>query len=185
MINKIFFNLFTDEEYLFIKSLIDKEIGIRQIVEDTDIGDGDNSNFEKISSISRHHGRITLRSLKIPSNIIESVHKQVIASAESKKIGYSYEGAIFVEYNLKYGFPNLGKHLDNCKNNILVDYQLYSNVSWPILVKDKEYVLLDNSCLPILVCSQEHSRPRINFKEGDVVGMIFFNFQAYDRKAAE
>jgi hypothetical protein len=75
--------------------------------------------------------------------------------------------------------PSLFPHYDETfkEPRFTFDYQLSSNISWPIFVEpDKEFVLKDNQAITFSGTHQVHWRKPTLFKDGDFVEMIFCHF---------
>jgi hypothetical protein len=82
----------------------------------------------------------------------------------------------FTRYENKYGKPILHPHVDGNKTEIIVDYQLETNIDWPIYIGGDKYCLKDNNAAIFSGSEIPHWRPNIEFKDGDFVTMIFFHF---------
>ena len=75
--------------------------------------------------------------------------------------------------------PSLFPHYDETfkEPRFTFDYQLSSNISWPLIVEpDKEFVLKDNQAVTFSGTHQVHWRKPTLFKDGDFVEMIFCHF---------
>lgn len=82
----------------------------------------------------------------------------------------------YSEYNLKYGNPTLSIHTDQSPSVFTIDYQLDSNIDWPVYVEGKEFNLKNNQAVTINVNSQAHWRPKRIFAHGEYIKMIYFHF---------
>lgn len=89
---------------------------------------------------------------------------------------------ISVEYNNQYGKPNLPVHFDGDSSDLILNFQLSSNIPWDLGVDCKTYPLKDNSAVIFNPNLYSHWRPKKEFKDGDYVAMIFFRFQKKDNK---
>lgn len=77
------------------------------------------------------------------------------------------------------GNPSLGIHFDGGQDcNLILDYQLESNISWGIGIDEDVYVISDNELLILNPVTQIHYRPIKKFNSGDLIRMIFFKFSA-------
>lgn len=84
----------------------------------------------------------------------------------------------FARYSLEYGYPQLVPHMDSPnKEAFLFDIQLESNIEWPIMVDNKEYILKDNWVLAIDVQRQVHWRKPTKFEKDNYVEMLFVSFE--------
>ena len=84
---------------------------------------------------------------------------------------------IYVEYSKKYGEPNLPPHFDGDSSDLIINYQLDSNISWSLGLNKSLYSLENNSALVFNPNTNIHWRPIIDFNKGDYVKMIFFRFK--------
>jgi hypothetical protein len=83
---------------------------------------------------------------------------------------------LYVEYNNKYGNPDLPPHFDADKNEFIFDYQLESNTSWDLGVNMDVHAMEDNSALVFNPNLNIHWRPVKDFEDGEYVRMVFFRF---------
>jgi hypothetical protein len=75
-------------------------------------------------------------------------------------------------------FPNLFPHRDSfLEPRFTFDYQIGGNVSWSIIVEDKEYLLKNNSALTFSGTHQIHWRNQKEFSDTDYLDMIFFHLR--------
>lgn len=81
-----------------------------------------------------------------------------------------------VKYSNEYGNPNLPTHLDGDFNDVIIDYQLFSNTKWRLGVNKSVYSLDDNSALIFNPNKNIHWRPEKTFLDGEYVYMMFFRF---------
>lgn len=86
-------------------------------------------------------------------------------------------GMTYVEYNKKYGTPNLPPHFDGDASSFIVNYQLSSNTDWDIGVDLKKYNMEDNSALIFDPNKNIHWRTHKEFEDNEYVKMIFFRLQ--------
>lgn len=118
-------------------------------------------------------GRIVISDIKINNTILDKVN-YIAETTSSKKLNLS--GIVAVEYNSKYGKPNLPVHFDHDKNDLIINLQLSSNTVWGIAVDYDVYKLKDNSAVAFNANQYVHWRPHKTFKENEYVKMIFFRF---------
>jgi hypothetical protein len=83
---------------------------------------------------------------------------------------------LYVEYNPKYGQPNLQPHVDGDFTDFIIDYQFQSNTEWPLGLNLDMHTLEDNEALLFNPNTNVHWRPRKTFEDGEYVRMIFFRF---------
>ena len=86
----------------------------------------------------------------------------------------------FAEYGSKYGEPNLPPHFDGDSNDIVVDFQLSSNISWDLGINTELYSLEDNSALIFNANTNVHWRPHRKFEDGEYIKMLFFRFGSHE-----
>lgn len=124
-------------------------------------------------SISKDLGRLqfTIKDVSYP---VELKLTKIVNSLLNTN--YRLSGTTYVEYNSKYGVPNLPPHFDGDETDLMVNYQLLSNTSWSIGLDKQVYSLEDNSALIFNPNQSIHWRPRKVFKDGEFIKMIFFRF---------
>jgi hypothetical protein len=88
--------------------------------------------------------------------------------------------SMYVEYNNKYGNPNLPPHFDRDNGDLIINYQLSSNTHWNIGVGLNRYDLEDNSAVVFNGNTDMHWRDQKQFKNNEYVKMIFFRFYNKD-----
>jgi hypothetical protein len=73
------------------------------------------------------------------------------------------------------GNPILFPHYDETfpEPRFTFDYQIKSNTSWPLVVEEKEFALLDNQALTFSGTHQIHWRVKKNFCDGEFIDMLF------------
>lgn len=86
----------------------------------------------------------------------------------------SVSSVTYVEYNNKYGEPNLPPHYDGDFNELIINYQLESNTSWDVGVEKVLYKTEDNSVLVFNPNKYIHWRPIKKFNDGEYMKMLFF-----------
>jgi hypothetical protein len=107
----------------------------------------------------------------------EAIKKQISDVVKSfTDASVSLKHMMYVEYNCKYGEPNLPPHFDRDDGDLIINYQLDSNTSWEIGVGLKKYDLKDNSAIAFNGNTNIHWRTHKYFKDEEYVKMIFFRF---------
>lgn len=96
------------------------------------------------------------------------------------KLKMQMNSVIYVEYSSKYGDPNLPPHYDGDNNDLIINYQLDSNISWHLGLGMSTYKIENNSALVFNPNTNIHWRPILDFQKGDYVKMIFFRFKRED-----
>jgi hypothetical protein len=84
--------------------------------------------------------------------------------------------ALYVEYNAKYGKPNLPPHFDGDTNDLIINIQLSANTRWDLGLNLKTYKLEDNSAMVFNGNTEIHWRPHKEFQDGEYVKMLFIRF---------
>jgi hypothetical protein len=135
-----------------------------------------NKSEEKIVTegrLNEKYGRLCIHGMKMPESVAHKINTMV-----SEMFNADLEGnlSLGVEYNLKYGNPNLPPHFDGDDTEIILNYQLDSNTSWACGVNTEVFDMEDNSALIFSPNANVHWRPHKEFKEGEFVRMIFFRF---------
>jgi len=165
-VNDLFSSAELNILYAFINSIV---IPIKD--DGTYIYDTDND-WENCT-ISKYLGRIQTSS-EVPREVCDKL-SSIAKSISSKELTSS--GMTYVEYNKKYGTPNLPPHFDGDDKDLIINYQISSNTSWDIGVDLETHIMKDNSALVFNANKNIHWRPHKVFAEGDYVRMIFFRFQ--------
>lgn len=81
----------------------------------------------------------------------------------------------YSDYNNNNINPNLPPHTDpHGTHSLTFDYQLRSNIDWPICIGEDCYSLNDNEAVIFSPQEQKHYRPELEFSAGDSVKIIFF-----------
>ncbi len=109
----------------------------------------------------------------IPNQIIEKITQTVNSISDQPLV---IDHAIYVEYSSEHGDSNLPPHVDGDRNNLVVDYQLESNISWDLGINTELHPLEDNSALIFNANTNIHWRPYKRFQDGEYIRMIFFRF---------
>lgn len=150
------YDVFSEKEILFFDTII-------------------NNLNDKDFNISKDLGRLefTIKNIYIDENIILKLTN--IAKSISK-IDLMLLGVTYVEYNSKYGVPNLPPHFDGDSTDLLINYQLSSNTFWDIGLNFNIYNIKDNSALIFNPNKEIHWRPNKIFKDQEFIKMIFFRF---------
>ena len=146
----------------------------------------DNENYtaskEYIRIVPNFLGRLNIDYLelsdKIKKKVIDLLYKNTGQTFELDQIN----SITYVEYNLKYGKPMLNVHKDNSGCDLIVDYQLDSNIEWAIGIEETVYDIENNSALTFNPSEKYHWRPSRLFKENDFVKMIFFELRSNETK---
>ena len=125
-------------------------------------------------SISENLGRVQLIIKNLEHDIVTK-----LSNIADSVLGFEsrLSSATYVEYNAKYGNPNLPPHFDGDFNDLIINYQLSSNVAWGLGIDFDLYQLNDNSAILFNPNKNVHWRPKKTFKDGEFVKMIFFRFQ--------
>ncbi len=155
MDNILFKNVFTDEEIASIKKTIE-------------------DNKDKVLSQGTIHQKQRGRDDLYLNNIIDPAILDKIQGYLNTIGDYELGPVTWIEYNNKYINPNLPPHKDPKNVKLTFDYQLESNVDWPIVIDDVEYQLKDNEAIAFDSRLQLHWRPEKIFNDGDYVQLIFF-----------
>lgn len=152
-----------------LTSVIDNELSIRTPVEIQRDADGYSGELKSPNLIRVEEGRIQLELFPLPRTIEKEFSKLI-----TKDYGkHSLVGVVYCQYNTKYGKMSLPIHMDKNKDNLCFDYQISSNVSWPLIIENQEYLVSDNSAITMRPKIQSHGRPVLEFEDGSFVNMLF------------
>lgn len=169
MNNKIYTDILSEELIDDLGVVIDKELSRRVIKDISKSADGYSGELDTDKFIRLEEGRIQLELFPIPRQIVKEFSKVI-----KKEYGqHSIVGVVYCEYNTKYGQMSLPIHRDRNKDNLCFDYQISSNVDWPIIIDGKEYSLKDNSAITMRPRIQDHGRTVTEFEEDSFVKMLF------------
>lgn len=169
MINTIYDDILSEELALSLQQSIDKELSRRQIKNIPINSDGYSGELDTDQFIRLEQGRIQLELFPVPREVTKAFSR-VIKKDHGQ---HSIIGAVYCEYNTKYGELSLPIHKDRNKDNLCFDYQISANVDWPIVINNREYVLKDNSAVAMWPKVQEHGRIVKDFEDGSFVKMLF------------
>ena len=150
-----FSNLFSKEEVDFLFDLVDKSV----INNDERLG-------RSISTLDQ-----TINFNPMLEKIVKNLNIK----------NFQVSSVTYVEYNNKYGKPNLPPHYDGDFNELIVNYQLESNTSWDVGVDKETYSTEDNSALVFNPNKHIHWRPIKNFDDGEYLKMLFFRLCHRDK----
>ena len=170
-------NAFTQEEIKQIRDSINNELNTRETVEWDDSTMGGTHDTDLIRIKRNNLGRLEINNLPLPFELRTKIWR---IAQEMYQLESSYpknvSGITYVEYNPKYGTPVLKIHKDNGSCGLILDYQLESNINWPFGIEEYTYELEDNSLLAMYPITHYHWRPDIEWKDGDFVKLLFFEF---------
>jgi hypothetical protein len=168
--------VFTEEEVLRISNIVQKELDSRPKVYHKfprqDI------NVDYSAAYFSGYGRIDVKHFNLPKDIIDRLTVLVKNNLDESYENVKFDFVIYSEYNKESGGnPKLEPHFDVAKSSsVILDYQLKSNRSWGIDVESEIFTLEDNSGMLFDPLEKIHSRPIVDFEDGEFVGMLFFRF---------
>jgi hypothetical protein len=169
---------FSKEEVDSLRLAID-ESRVRPLASET--LPGDKEEFTSQTSrldprIMTHMSRLIIEFLcpqeieSIMDGYCKPIHKDEIKLAH-----YSY-----IDYNLKYGDgryePALPPHIDSNENLVTFNYQLDGNIDWQIYIDNKPYDLKTGDAIIFSAVNQVHWRPKREWKEGDFLEIVTFDY---------
>ena len=109
---------------------------------------------------------------EIENKIISYVEE--VTGVSGFQMDYQFSRYELLDFNGKVEVPNLRPHFDRFDQpRFTFDYQLGSNIDWPIYVEGKEFILKNNQALTFSGTHQVHWRPKKEFVVGDFMEMIF------------
>jgi hypothetical protein len=178
MNTKLIKDLLSEEEVSSILKSIQDELDSRPAIKE----DQPTSTVHPNDAILywKDFGRIDIRYPKISEDIINKVSDIVKSEVDETFTDLKFQFVIYAEYSTKSGGnPMLNPHWDvSDTSTIILDYQLDSNVLWPIKVESKEFNLENNNAILFDSVENIHSRPQKNFLDGEFVKMLFFRFSS-------
>jgi hypothetical protein len=174
--NRLEFKFLNNKQIDILTEYVDKEFSKRDII----ILDKNTTLNSEITVLQKNIGRIVMHFNidKIPKEI----YTKVFRYAQSINPSAVPNTFMFARYSLKYGIPRLIPHKDNSNTDFTIDYQLRSNIEWPIVIENTEYILKNNDALIFKSSDYSHWRTPIIFKDDDFIDMVFFHFVDYKRK---
>ena len=159
----------------------------QELLSDLVYGAYESSNTSLISSFADVKKRLdpeTAFVQKSSGRVIMDITDIVPKEITDKLVGYvdslghkvvRFE-SMFSRYSNKFGTPRLTPHFDIGEPAITIDYQIRSNVSWPIAVDGIVYDILDNDALIMHSSNTVHWRPPQIILDEEYVDMVFFRF---------
>jgi hypothetical protein len=160
-------NFFSDLELKDINKSIAETVDFNATYNEYDV-----NQFNAIVTTHKDLSRLQA-TIDIPNKIKNRLRKMC-----SDLLGFQVQidGILYVRYSNLYGDPNLPPHFDGDTNNLVIDYQLYSNTSWDLGINLNTYSLENNSALLFNANEYIHWRPHKTFNDGEYVDMIFIRF---------
>ncbi len=167
-----------------IKNMFSKEEieHLHQVINSTVISKDENGEYvvcKNSNGVDKNLGRLVsiLELSECSSYISPQVQDKIVKIAEDiLKEPANISSALHVTYGAEYGTPNLPPHFDGDTNDLIINFQLSSNTSWPLGLDLETYNMEDNSALIFNANTNIHWRPNKVFNDGEYVQMIFFRF---------
>jgi hypothetical protein len=109
--------------------------------------------------------------LKINQSIFDSI---INYSSKFSNVELQIESISFARYSSQYGIPLLHPHTDtNFKEpRLTFDVQLSGNVTWPIVIEHKEYILQNNDAVVFSGTHDIHWRSRKVLENDEYVDIL-------------
>ena len=120
---------------------------------------------------------------KMPEKVERKIisHVEEITGLSGFEMEYQFSRYELLDIDGKEEIPSLRPHFDRFNEpRFTFDYQINSNVSWPIYVEGTEFVLKNNEALTFSGTHQVHWRPKKDFIPGEFVEMIFCHLYLKD-----
>jgi hypothetical protein len=163
----------------------EKNIVVQNVLTDSELGD-------LLSSIKNPYNKYVMSmfvqqisDFKMPEKIEQKIisHVEKITGLSGFEMEYQFSRYELLDINGKTEVPSLRPHFDRFSEpRFTFDYQLDSNVSWPIYVEGTEFVLNNNEALTFSGTHQVHWRPSRDFVPGEFIEMIFCHLYLKDSK---
>lgn len=160
--NNIYKNIFTEDE-------------IKSIYEIIDLNQTENTTVVSIYAQKAWFADIPQKIKDKMNKIARKIYQQNV----------NLEEISFARYSKEYGdFPNLTPHYDNAflEQRVTIDVQLRSNMEWPLVVSNKEFILKDNEALTFSGTHQIHWRKHQEFNDKDFIEMLFCHFSLENKR---
>jgi len=175
-------DIFSKEHIEKIYDAIDKEFSTREQIDwyDSKTGHAYPSDKKFIAIKKELLSRLDIDKFTLPDEILSVAKDCAIDICNQLGVEFgNIGGATYVEYNPKYsddGSPYLNPHKDHPgASDFVLDYQLDSNIEWPVAINKDIYSLSNNSALGIITTKNYHWRPKRQWNDGEYVKMIFFH----------
>lgn len=112
----------------------------------------------------------------IPEAPLKNVFDKIVNTA-NKEYGLDLKVFSFGlhYYSSIFGTPQLLPHIDEDAGQVVFDYQLKSNIDWPIYIEGEEFTLKDNSALMFEGEKYGHWRSEKSFNDRDFVIVFIVN----------
>lgn len=154
----------------------EKNVVIENLLTDSEISD-------LYSSIKKPYNNYVMdlhvqqiSDFRMPKSIEDKIisHVENITGLSGFELEYQFSRYELLDIDGKVEVPNLRPHFDAfIEPRFTFDYQLGSNIDWPIYVEGKEFVLKNNQALTFSGTHQIHWRPERSFVVGEFLEMIF------------
>jgi len=154
----------------------------KNILSEQDIADIYNAvdNAQENQTVTLEHYRQKAYFVELPNHVVEKI-TSFVQNIYPEKIKLTEIS--FATYRKIDGpDPILSPHFDSTfeEPRFTFDLQLKSNISWPIVVEGRSYILNDNEALVFSGTSQIHWRTPRDFKDDDFIDMVFCHFSLVD-----
>ena len=168
-------NVFTTEEVSEIKNQINFIVNTKHVeMENQNVFDPE----PMVQYSYLNQGRRDTYGISFSPSVVQKITKIANKLLEDGSQSVNLTEVQYTEYSgdMK-GNPSLGIHFDGGKDcDMILDYQLESNISWGIGIDEEVYTLKDNELLLLNPVTKIHYRPKKKFNRGDLIRMIFFKF---------
>ena len=168
-------NVFTTEEISEIKNQINFIVNTKHVeMENQNVFDPE----PMVQYSYLNQGRRDTYGISFSPSVVQKITKIANKLLEDGSQSVNLTEVQYTEYSgdMK-GNPSLGIHFDGGKDcDMILDYQLESNISWGIGIDEEVYTLKDNELLLLNPVTKIHYRPKKKFNRGDLIRMIFFKF---------
>jgi hypothetical protein len=176
VINTLISNFLEENEKNDLMFLFERIYSLDKNYFDMHIKNNIDVTFDNLLKIDRPVGRAV--ATVPPSLIPESVKKKIEMLASNINSNAKLQFASFVLYSKKYGDPQLVPHFDRpSKVCFLLDYQLYANKIWPLVIDGVEHEMADNDAVFLDATKSMHWRKPDIFLDNEEVAAVFFSFE--------
>lgn len=180
---KIIKNVFSEEEVEELKSIINDKVNSLPRI---DVSSDNPQSVEGHARVTKDGlGRLTIDYLLLPPHIISKVIKLAKENSHYEIFDNSLITVTYAEYSNEYGVPELNPHKDLGNCGLILDYQLDSNIDWPIGINYDSYSICNNEMLTLYPVDQYHWRPLRKFDDGEFVKVLFFEFSVANIQRVE
>ena len=163
----------------------EKNVIIQKVLSNSELADLRSSVNKSYNTYIKDVHVQQISDFEMPKEIADKIvsHVENITGLSGFEMNYQFSRYELLDVDGKVEVPNLRPHFDAFSEpRFTFDYQLDSNVDWPIYVEGKEFILKNNEALTFSGTHQVHWRPKKDFVLGEFIEMIFCHLYLKNNK---